>query len=262
MTGGCNAHRDEIAEGRLDAIAANGRGSAWSADEILDGTEVVVPRFLSRRAYVAAVSQLHHGEVATVGLCRRLLRGSFGNVPAARVCIENQIVDEIRHADAYRAYLESVGDIVPPDPAVVAYFEAAEGWPDDPDVGAVLAYHVVLEGEALRMQLGFATWLPCPAFRALNGRIARDEARHVGFGRAVLERRIAAMPPERRRDLLRWIETLWWEAAAAILGRFSMPGLNCERLTRKWLESRWRRQVADLAVIGLGGDGRRASGVP
>ncbi len=242
-------------DARLRAVAANGVDAPWSADDAVDWrAPLVVPAWLPRRTFVAAVSQLYHGEIATAAICRRLLAGPVGADAGARACLEAQIVDEARHARAYRAYLARLGDIAPAEPAAAAFFRGGAAGPGDPDLGAILAYHVVLEGEALRIQQGFATWLPCPVFRALNARIARDEARHVGFGRIYLENRLAVLPVEERRALFLWVKALWRACAESVMERFRIPGVMTARTARRWLESRWQRQVKDLVALGLVGE--------
>jgi hypothetical protein len=239
-------------DARLRAVAANGADAPWSVEEAVDWRQaVVVPTWLPRRTFVAAVSQLYHGEIATAAACRRLLAGPVGINAGARACLEIQIADETRHARAYQTYLARLGDIAPAEPAVAAFLQDGAAAPGDSDLGAILAYHVVLEGEALRIQHGFATWLPCPVFRALNGRIARDEARHVGFGRIYLASRLAVLPVEERRILFQWVKALWRACAESVMDRFRIPGVMTARIARRWLESRWQRQVKDLAALGL-----------
>jgi len=241
---------------RLAALAANGADAPWSVDDAVDWrAPVVVPTWLPRRTFIAAVSQLYHGEIATAVACRRLLAGPVGADAGARACLEAQIVDEARHARAYRTYLARLGDIAPTEPAVAAFLRDGAAGPGDPDLGAILAYHVVLEGEALRIQQGFATWLPCPVFRALNARIARDEARHVGFGRIYLENRLAHLPVEERRVMFLWVKALWRACAESVMDRFRIPGVMTARIAQRWLESRWQRQVKDLVALGLVGEG-------
>lgn len=244
------------ADTRLRALAANGADAPWSVEGAVDWRQaVVVPAWLPRRTFVAAVSQLYHGEIATAAACRRLLAGPVGADAGACACLETQIADETRHARAYRTYLARLGDIAPTEPPVAAFFRDGGAGPGDPDLGAILAYHVVLEGEALRIQQGFATWLPCPVFRALNARIARDEARHVGFGRIYLESRLAVLPVEERRVMFLWVKALWRACAEPVMDRFRVPGVMTARLARRWLESRWQRQVKDLVALGLVGEG-------
>jgi hypothetical protein len=235
---------------RLATLVANGQDWQWSADEIDWREPVVVPAWFPRRTYVAAISQLYHGELATAEACRRLLAALPGADADARACLEIQIRDETRHAEVYQAYLARLGDIAPPEPAVTALLEGGRGW-RDPDLGIMLAYHVLLEGEALQIQHGFATWLPCPLFRALNARIVVDEARHVGFGKIVLPARLAGLPAEERYSLFSWVRDLWHDCALPVMERFRAPAVMTPRICRKWLESRWRRQVRSLAAIGL-----------
>jgi len=231
-------------------LVGNGRDQQWSTDTIDWRQPIAVPAWLSRQAYIAIISQLYHGELATVEACRRLQAGALGGDPQIRACLEIQIGDETRHADVYRAYLSRLGDITPLQPELAALLERGHRWSDS-DLGAILAYHVLLEGEALQIQHGFVTWLPCPLFRALNARIVVDEARHVGFGRVILPTRLAEMSAEERRSLLVWVKDLWQECAVAVMERYRIPSIMTARVCRRWLESRWRRQLRNLAAVGL-----------
>lgn len=235
---------------RLVLLGANGRHRQWSIDEIDWRVPVVVPAWFPRQTYIAAISQLYHGELATAKACGRLVDSWVDIDPDRRACLEIQIRDEIRHAEVYRTYLARLGDIASPDAAVAALLEGGGGW-RDPDLGIMLAYHVLLEGEALHIQHGFATWLPCPLFRELNARIVVDEARHVGFGMIALPARLAGLSAEERHALLSWFKNLWLDCAVPIMERFRVPTIMTRRICRKWLESRWRRQVLSLSAVGL-----------
>ena len=235
---------------RLATLIANGHDRQWSANEVDWRESVFVPSWFPRKTYIAAISQLYHGELATAEACRRLLATPLGIDTEIRACLEIQIRDEIRHAEVYRAYLARLGDIVPSEPVVAAMLERGYGW-REPILGTVLSYHVMLEGEALNIQQGLATWLPCPLFRAVNARIVVDEARHVGFGKTYLPARIADIPIEERGDLFLWIKELWHDCARPVMEKFHVPGVMSPRIRRRWLKSRWQRQVRDLASIGL-----------
>jgi len=187
----------------LAALAARGRRAQWSADREVDWQlPVRPPRWLTRRAYVSAISQLYHGEVATIRACRRL--ADEISDPAARDCLEVQIADEMRHAGAYAAYLDRLGGVAPIDPAVADAHGEGTTWNGAP-AALVVLYHVVLEGEALMLHGDFRRWFRCPLFRDINRRIEVDEARHVAFGRLYLRSRLARMPADQRLDIYRWV---------------------------------------------------------
>ncbi len=219
-----------------------------AAADIDWATPVRRPRWLSAAAYGAAVSQLYHGERATARICRRLMDAV--DDPALRDGLRAQARDEARHAALYRAYLARVGDLAPMDPALAAAFEAILAWPGSHH-GPMVAVHVVVEGEALRLFDDLGQWFPCPLLRHLHRLIAADEARHVAFGETVLRRQLAAVPMEHRRDIAAWVEGLWRACARATLARGRPPARVPRRLVDPWLDRRWTCHSAALARIGL-----------
>ena len=231
------------------ALAARGRRAQWSADRDVDWQlPVRPPRWLSRRAYVSAISQLYHGEVATVRACRRLADEIAD--PAARDCLEVQIADEMRHANAYAGYLDRLGGVAPVDPAVAEAHDEGMAWQGAP-AGLVVLYHVVLEGEALMLHGDFRRWFRCPLFGAINRRIEVDEARHVAFGRLFLRSSLAEMPADQRMDIYRWVCRLWRSGAESAAERYWgwMPAPH--RLKQNNLRRRWNEHVETLISVGL-----------
>lgn len=139
--------------------------------------------------------------------------------PEARRFLGTQTADEGQHARVYRAYLERLGDIAPIDEAVATALEGGLEWSG--------SYHgplVAFEGEALRLQQEFSELFPCRLFRQVNGRISRDEARHVAFGRIYLGDKLAALPFNERVAIYHWVRELWHECARANSGCRRTPG--------------------------------------
>ena len=114
-----------------------------------------------------------------------------------------------------------------------------------------MAYHVVLEGEALDLHALFARRVPCALFRTASARILRDEARHVAFGKLFLRRRLSCLPHDERMRIYRWIKMLWWRVArSAVAGALGIqPGIL--QLLGSDLDARWRLQVQSLCALGL-----------
>ena len=247
---------DTHSEARLERLAANGRAGQWALEQAIDWRqEPRRPLWMTRMQVRKAISQLYHGEVATSRLCRRLIDEL--DHPAARRCLEWQLADELRHAEVYRRYLERLGGIVPMDANLARTFESALAGPYG-TLGAMVAFHVVVEGEVLRVQDALARLLPCPLLRQINRLIARDEARHVAFGRIYLERAVAALPQAERERLLSWVRRLWSQCAGAALedGRHNSRVLR--RFLSLWLPGGWQRHAAALGHIGLTADASRS----
>ncbi len=233
---------------RLLRLAANGRAGQWSATQDIDWRrDPRLPIWVTRDQARFAISQLYHGEMATAGMCRKLL--SELEAGAARDCMAFQLADEMRHAEVYGRYLDRLGGIAPMEGGLESALEAAAEGPAG-TLGAMVAFNVVVEGEVLRLQDTLVEFLPCPLLKQINRLIARDEARHVAFGRIYLTQALAALPPEDRSRLYDWVHALWHEASGSTLARRSRnPAVRS--VLRKWLGKGWRHHQAALDRIGL-----------
>ena len=92
---------------------------------------------------------------------------------------------------------------------------------------------------------------PCRLFGQVNGRIWRDEARHVAFGRIYLRDKLAALPFDERVAIYRWVKELWHECARANSGCRPTPGSAIMRLGRDRLNARWLMRHRALIEVGL-----------
>lgn len=233
---------------RLARLAANARAGQWSAvDDINWRRGPRLPLWMTRDQARATISQLHYGEVATSRVCLALLPG-FPAGPARR-CLEYQIEDERRHAEVFARYLERLGGLAPMDPTLAWALDAAADGPAGP-LGTMVAYHVVVEGEVLRVQDSLARLLPCPLLRQISRLVARDEARHVAFGRIYLGGALADLPVDARRRLYDWVYGLWRRTTGSALAERTQGGVVHGAL-RTWLGGGWRHHQAALRQIGL-----------
>lgn len=195
----------------LLSLAESGRRAAVAGDAAIDwDLPASPPRWLSERAYRTAISQLFYGEQATVAMCARLAADIPD--PAVRRFLATQIADERRHMAYYERYLARFGGIGAIEEGVAMAYQGALAWHGS-HLGAILAFHVVLEGEGLRVQRLYGDWFPCPLFRQVNALIARDEGRHVAFGRHYLRKSLCAVTREERIAIYRWIRDLWFDCA-------------------------------------------------
>ena len=182
-----------------------------SGHESIDWTQSITPpRWMPHRAYVTAISQLYHGELATLAMCRDLRE--MAKRPADLAALETQIADEKRHIEIYRNYLDRLGDIAPPEPALEAALDGRYLWRGS-HLGTIVAVHLLLEGEGLRVQNDYGRWFPCRLLRMVHGSISLDEARHVAFGRRLVAREVATVSQEERIAIYRWLEKLWCDGA-------------------------------------------------
>jgi hypothetical protein len=238
-----------IETARLDVLRANAEAGQWSPEVEIDWrSSPRVPWWLPRKAYTTLMSQLLHGERASFAMCATL-RPLLPAGPA-RALVDLQERDEARHVAVYERYMARLGDIAAPDD----YVERALGGGlrgQGGAIGVMLAYHVVLEGEALVLQQDLAHRLPCPLFARINALAARDEARHVAFGKAHLAGRLAGLPAEERRALFVWLRALWRDCAETLRGRYTGVSRAFFVLSRGSMEQRWARQERALVELGL-----------
>ena len=205
-----------MSNARLVALGRNAVNRQWSLESAIDWREHVVPPWwLPRKTFIAMVSQLYHSEVAAMRMCRRLQREL--PEPEAKRFLGIQHADELRHATAYRAYLERLGDIAPINEALATALEGGLAWSGSYH-GAVVAFNVVLEGEAVKLQQELSEMFPCPLFRQINARISHDEARHVAFGKIYLYDRLGTLPCDEKIAVYRWVKHLWHVCAASLSG--------------------------------------------
>ncbi len=233
---------------RLAELAAKAHAGQWSVDDDIDWQQGPrLPFWVTPDQARAAVSQLYHGEIATSRMCRALL-GDVVSGPA-RQCLALQIADEVRHAEAFERYLAALGGVAPMDRHLAWVLEAAGRGPAGP-LGAMAAFHVVVEGEVLRVQDSLARLLPCPLLKQINRRVARDEARHVAFGRIYLGEALGELSTEARGELYAWLHGLWRRTTERAVAE-SVASAAARRLLRAWLSGGWRHHAAALRQIGL-----------
>lgn len=236
---------------RVETLTAKALHGQWDPDAAIDWRGAPVPpRWLPRRAYADAVSQLYHAEVASQRIVKRLM----GEVPdpAARRFLATQLADEERHAGVYARYLARLGDMAPPDEAIDTALHGVAAW-DGPWQAIMAACHIVLEGEALHLQQACIDEVACPLLGRLTRTVMRDEARHVAFGRLFLKPAVAELGDDQRRDVGRRVAALWRSCAAVNAGRGRRSGVLLGWLRRGYLEERWPHHRAALAAVGLDG---------
>ena len=240
--------RDETASAGFARLSARATAGAWRLEDAIDWSLPVAPaRHWPRGLHVRLVSQLRHGEEATAAICRHLIDALEGD--EARRCLAVQESDERRHAAAYGAYVRRLGQDAPANPLLDALFQRAAAWKGHP-LAMVLAFHIVIEGEALKLQKALAASSPCPLFRAINARIANDEARHVAFGVRYARAALPDIDAEDRAVIAAWLKSLWFEAARITTCHFGalswLAGIGHVSHDRMW-----RRRAERLARLGL-----------
>ena len=234
---------------RLTKLLANGIEAQRSIkDEIDWDNDLILPIWISPKLYTAAVSQLYYGELATIWACHRLLQELSG--ARVRRFLHTQIKDEERHAETYLAYLRRLGDVAPMDESLATALGGAMTWSGTYH-GLIVAFHILLEGEALRLQQDLVKWFPCPLLAQINKKNSLDEARHVAFGKILLQNEIFSLESDERMAIFRWVRSIWNECSHGALQRFAMPGPVAWTVAHYRLGRRWTRALRTFEEIGL-----------
>lgn len=187
------------------------------------------------------------GEEATARFCREIAPRIA--LPAARDCLGLQVEDETRHAELYRRYLIRLGGRPPRENFLDAAVERSLSWKGAPEA-ALLAFHVIVEGEALAFQDEARDWIPDPLFEDMSRQIARDEARHVAFGKLYLSQALPNLPLRERIEMYHWLRGLWFDSMASLSGGH-LGGVMAAMLPRGWKQKRWDNLTESLKATGL-----------
>ncbi|WP_420347968.1 ferritin-like domain-containing protein [Pelagibius sp.] len=204
-----------------------------------------------RLAQVLA-GQFLAGEEITARVCESLAP----HVPhgLARDCLALQAAEERRHAELYRRYLDTSRNAGRSDedaPALLAPAgDAIMAWRGPPEA-VLLAVQVIIEGEALAFQETARRFTGCTRFAALSHTIARDEARHVAFGRTYLPSALHHLTPRERSEIYVWLRRLWFGCMEHLPRVSPLPWFGGP-LARHWARRRWSHWEAQLAVFGIG----------
>jgi hypothetical protein len=230
---------------KLRALRDKAHAGQWDIEEGVDWSiKPNSPDFLTRHFAARAVGALIAGEQATAGACKLLI----DRLPAGpvRECLTLQAGDEERHARAYTAYLERIGlNPQPPDRFSIAT-EQLIHW-SGPTAGLIFAVHIVLESEALSIQQGLAKDISCPLFRAVNQRIAQDEARHVAFGRLIAARAASELSADERQNTIAEIQSIWTSCVKALAADNGVLW----RALAKFADRNWKVQLLTMERLGL-----------
>lgn len=238
-----------IAHGRAsrscDALLRRAAAGQWSIADAIDWTlPPAPPRFLRMTTFAGMVAALEAGERATAEACRRMM--PLATNETERRFLALQVADEERHAASYAAYRARLDVATPAAEGVAAALAALADW-RGPPAGQVVAVHIVLEGEALRLQRGTLARVRCPLFAAINRLVARDEARHMAFGRIAAPILLSAMDAEEKAATVAETHRVWRGALAALATDRHLPGF----LARTVAAERWAHHARVLDRLGL-----------
>jgi hypothetical protein len=234
---------------QVQTLIDNAFDGQWKPDEQIDwSTPAEIPTAMSKATYVGMVSQFYYAEEATIMAIGQLLQ----QVPEfqARRYLCTQALEEARHAQIYRRYLDLIGGLAPVDEGLKRTYEAClvEGVPYWAKI-AVL--NVMFEGEALKHQRKRIETLPCPLFRQVNAAIILDEARHHAFGKVYLRAKLKQISLAEKVSAYHWIQHIWSIWAGAIQARNRGQDAAILRTSSSELDERFKEQQKAFIDIGL-----------
>jgi len=246
--------------GRLIRLVEKGeRAQRQSVDDFDWLQKHGIPFWLPNRLAGWVVSQFLHGERATAEMCT-LVAPRLNN-SAASAFLNTQHLDEIRHAAIYERYLDKIGGLRPAPNYLASGYQAAREW-NGPLEGILLAYHVLLEGESLILQHDVARWLPCPLFNQIAAVIARDEARHIAFGKLWLGQVLPELNADQHAMIHCWLKGLWFDTVGSMISRLKpFDFVNGAKPWGQWLDENWTVREREMASVGLIIDGKAAQSV-
>ena len=237
-------------ESRLAALTAKTVAAQGQSELDFDWDRPVeLPLWLPRRRAASAIMHFHVGELATASMCSQI-RDRM-DIALGRDFLEAQALDELRHAHLYSLYLDKLGGPDPRPSSVGHAYDQAASWQGPPQA-IILAFHGILEGESMRLQQAIDKWLPCPLFKEISTVIARDEARHIAFGRLYLQETLPSLSRTERLNIFRWIRTLWFDAVRGAISHFAPPGMvQAYGGLAGWMANEWQERVDDMEALHL-----------
>jgi para-aminobenzoate N-oxygenase AurF len=208
---------------RLEDLYAKAKREQWNADveidwarpvdpggKILDSERMAILRlaFFQRfdkkqlevlNAHYSAwiLSQLLHGEQGALMVAGELV-AAVPDLEAKLYCA-SQAMDEARHVEVFRRYIDKLDRIYPAQPVLAEVLHAIFTTPHWP--AKMVGMQVILEGLALGTFINVRASTGCDLLRELLTYVTKDEARHVAFGNIYLADAIAAMHPDDRAEV-------------------------------------------------------------
>jgi P-aminobenzoate N-oxygenase AurF len=170
-----------------------------------------------RELHAWLISQILYGEQGALVITARLAEVLPGT--AAKCVAASQASDEARHVRVFQRYLDLVGHAHPPSAELgdlLALLLSDARW----DL-LFLGMQVILEGVALAVVRFADVLFGDPLLASIARRVARDEARHLGFGVVSLQARLREMTAAERAERTDFIA----EAVTLMSRRFLFDGV-------------------------------------
>lgn len=151
------------------------------------------------RAQVAAhaLSQFLHGEQGALMTAAALTHA----VPdyEGKLYVATQTMDEARHVEVYRKYIDKLAIIYPISKGLKALIDAtlqADHW-----IKIAIGMNMIIEGLALAAFHNMRRATTCGLLKQVTEYVLRDEARHVAFGNVYVGESLGQMHSDDREDV-------------------------------------------------------------
>jgi len=164
---------------------------------------------VARRSAALMLSTFLHGEQGALITASQLVAA----VPHmdGKFYASTQTMDEARHVEAFAAYVRKLDEVYPITPALRKILDAilsTENW-----MMKAVGMNIVLEGLALYSFRDMRNQTEEPLLKKLLTYVARDEARHTGYGIKYLNHVVPTLSDEEKAE----IEDFAFEAARQLI---------------------------------------------
>jgi hypothetical protein len=183
---------------------------------------------VARRSACFLLSNFLHGEQGALMVAAQLVNvvpDMDGKFYAA-----TQTLDEARHVEVFAAYLGLLDRVYPISEGLKKLLDgilSAEDW-----MRKTVGMQVVAEGLALYSFRDMRNQTQEPLLKKLLTLVARDEARHTGFGIQYLSRVVPTIDDRRRAEL----EDFAFEAVRLLIDRRAGNSMR-DRIVKLWAEA-------------------------
>ncbi|MEI7557034.1 ferritin-like domain-containing protein [Candidatus Chlorohelix sp.] len=153
---------------------------------------------IQRAAGAQVLSNFLYGEQAAMLIASQLV--SQVRDIEVRACLATQVMDEIRHIEAFSRYIGMLGKVQKPNEHIREFVErlVAVQNPEEKFIGL----HLLLEGLALEVFHEAAQRIADPLLKEMLNKTAHDESRHIAFGTIYLKKLIGELDEETKAQLV------------------------------------------------------------
>jgi rubrerythrin len=138
-----------------------------------------------------------------------------------------QTLDEARHVEAFAAYIEKVGEVHEISPGLRQLLDATLA--TDDWMKKAVGMQIVTEGLALFFFRSMRNNTEEPLLKKMLTYVARDEARHTGYGIKYLSHVVPTLSEEKKREL----EDFAFETTRMLMASRTGAGMQ-EAMTQAW----------------------------